>query len=149
MAKLFFTKGVDLDLTTLLRAVKTDQDADYLLGDHTITSTTIEKEISDADYDSFFNGTKDISIENNLPVFVDAQHDTRQLDEETFTAEYNRYKKALEYQISIKPNHSQITKAQACLAFLNTIDVSNLSYPTDNFEKKLKDNDTFVGLIAF
>ena len=157
MAKLFFMKDVDLSLfngksdspTSFIRAVKTDADADYVLGDHTKENTVMVKDISDDEYDNFFNGTKSLTIENSLPVFVDTPADPRQVDQSQFTTDYDRYKQALEKSINAQPNHSQIVKAQACLTFLNSMDLNSFSYPSDQVQKYLIDNNTYARLLAF
>ena len=144
MAKLLFALDKDLDLTTFIHSVKVDSDADYVCA---LNACKIV-EITDAEYENFFNGTKWLRVENGTHSFVDAD-DSAQVDEFTFTDDYNNYKPRLEDKIKRQPNHSKLAEAQACLTFLNTIDVNSISYPTDSLDKRLKDNNTYVALSAF
>ena len=144
MAKLLFAKDKDLELTTFIHSVKADSDADYVCA---LNACKIV-EISDEEYEDFFNGTKWLRVENGTHSFVDAD-DSEQVDESTFTTFYNNYKQRLEDKIEGQPNHSKLAEAQACLTFLNTIDASSRSYPSDHLDKVLKDNNTYVALSAF
>jgi hypothetical protein len=145
MAKLLFSKGQPIDSTTFQRAIKVDGDA----AGHAQLDKCEIVDISDEDYEAFFNGTKNLVIENNTPTFVARIEDETQVDKEVFTQSYNNFKQNLEFSISMKPSHSKITEAQACLSFINTIDVDSISYPTDHLDKQMKDNGTFVALSAF
>tara|TARA_R100001244_G_C5168673_1_gene131557 strand:+ start:422 stop:859 length:438 start_codon:yes stop_codon:yes gene_type:complete len=145
MAKLLFQKDTPIDFNTFIKAIKVDGDADGTCAIHTCQTV----DISDADYEGFCDGSKFLAIESNVASFVDATEDTTQVDKEIFTYSYNTFKEKLEFDISMKPSHSKITEVQACLSFLNTIDVDNLSYPTDNLDKKLKDNNKYIALSAF
>ena len=146
MAKLLFAKKPDLDLTTFIHAIKVDSDADYACA---LSSCKII-EISDAEYENLFDGTKELSVENDTVSLVDLEFDnTIQVDEATFTENYKRYKTILQNRIEQAPNHSKITEAQECLTFLNTIDPGSRSYPSDHLDKVLKDNNKYIGFSAF
>ena len=116
---------------------------------HAVAYSYLNETLGLEDYEAFFNGTKNLVIENNTPTFVARIEDETQVDKEVFTQSYNNFKQNLEFSISMKPSHSKITEAQACLSFINTIDVDSISYPTDHLDKQMKDNGTFVALSAF
>ena len=98
----------------------------------------------------YFDGTKELSVENDTVSLVDLEFDnTIKVDEATFTENYTRYKQTLKDRIATAPNHSKITEAQECLTFLNTIDPGSRSYPSDHLDKVLKDNNKYIGFSAF
>tara|TARA_R100001143_G_C3327169_1_gene117595 strand:- start:242 stop:682 length:441 start_codon:yes stop_codon:yes gene_type:complete len=146
MAKLLFSKKPDLDLTTFIQAIKVDSDAQYVCALHSCKIV----EITDAEYENLFDGTKELSVENDTVSLVDLEFDnTIKVDEAAFTEHYTQYKGTLEDRIAKAPNHSKITEAQECLTFLNTIDPGSRSYPSDHLDKVLKDNNKYIGFSAF
>lgn len=148
MAKLFFSKsniGDNIEPMGCLHATKTATDENYIHGKESLTMV----EISDANYDNFFDGTSKIECNDNNVTFVPNTIDETQESEEVYKNDYGTFKSMLEAKIAYKTNHSKITEAQACLNYLNTVDVESLTYPRKPLRKELKDNGVFVALNCF
>tara|TARA_R100000149_G_scaffold35388_1_gene13598 strand:- start:1116 stop:1397 length:282 start_codon:yes stop_codon:yes gene_type:complete len=92
MAYLVFKNNVTKDLTTLLKAAKTDSDLEEVNQGHPEQVSTIT--ITDEQYDSLFNGSKVLQINNETPSFVDPPEDSQQADsEEKLKTSIDEYKK--------------------------------------------------------
>ena len=143
MAYLVFKNNVTKDLTTLLKAAKTDSDLEEVNQGHSELVSTIT--ITDEQYDSLFNGSKVLQINNETPSFVDPPEDSQQADsEEKLKTSIDEYKKRLTKCINRKPNHSQIGKVTAALDYVTNLDTSSFTYPTSTLDDKCIAEGKFV-----
>jgi|TARA_A100001391_G_scaffold203518_1_gene196093 deoxyxylulose-5-phosphate synthase len=143
MAYLVFKNNVTKDLTTLLKAAKTDSDLEEVNQGHPEQVSTIT--ITDEQYDSLFNGSKVLQINNETPSFVDPPEDSQQADsEEKLKTSIDEYKKRLTKCINRKPNHSQIGKVTAALDYVTNLDTSSFTYPTSTLDDKCIAEGKFV-----
>ena len=149
MAKIIFKNVTDIAYEDVIGAGSTNQDIDYIIGDHTLISNFKSFDLTDAEYDGLFDGSKSYTISNNSITVIDHTMSTETVSEEEFKTQYDNFKQSISDKVSAKPNHSKITEANACLTYLNSLDLSSLSYPHDNIYKKLQDNNKFVGMLAF
>tara|TARA_R100001015_G_C4632892_1_gene197064 strand:+ start:1019 stop:1462 length:444 start_codon:yes stop_codon:yes gene_type:complete len=147
MAKLFFstTPGIDIEPSGCVHATKTATDENYIHGKESLTVV----EVSDSDYDNFFNGTSSIECNGNDVSFVANTIDETQEVEDEYKNDFYEFKATLEGKVAYKTNHSKIAEAQACLDYLNSVDVDNQTYPRTPLRKELKDNGVFVALNCF
>ena len=144
MAKLFFSSP-DLEPCGCVHATKTEADESYINNKEGLTVI----EVSDSDYDNFFDGTSAIECNGNNVSFVANTIDETQEGEEEYKNDISSFKEVLSNAITIKTNHSKKAEAQACLDYLNSVDVDNLTYPRKPLRKELKENGVFVALNAF
>lgn len=139
--------------SNLLGGGKTTTDIEYItngIENPSIVSHTI----TDSEYDNLVNGTNALVYENNTVVMRDEVPG----DEGTVTTratkfqnipqgshqnDFEAYKKLLEIKKNEKPNHSQISKINAALDHMSSMDSSNL---TESVFKTLLDNNKFVAL---
>jgi hypothetical protein len=106
-------------------------------------------EISDADYHSLFNGSKHINVENGNVTFKDQIFNgTLNTNEESFKHQVNYMKETLSNFKEKYPTHSKMNDVNVCLNFLNNIDYSTLTYPTNAIDKYLSDNNVFISTIT-
>ena len=147
MAKLFFstTPGIDIEPSGCVHATKTEVDESYIHGKESYTVI----EVSDADYDNFFDGTSTIQCNGNDVSFVANNIVETQEDEEEYKADLELFKSMLTNKIAYKTNHSKKAEAQACLDYLNSVDVDNLTFPRKPLRKELKENGVFVAFKLF
>lgn len=148
MAKLFFNQSIQDG--HLVGAAKTQQDIEYLIGDR--ESGYVVHSITDTEFDNLINGTTSIVYENNTVVLRD---EVKNRNEETVTlsalanslpADKSRltsFKERCEEVKRKKPNHSQITKINDALTYLNTLDEDNL---TESIIKSLLDNNKYIAI---
>lgn len=149
MAKIIFQNVTDIAYQNVIGAGSTDQDIDYIIGDHNLISNYKSFDLTDSEYNGLFDGSKSYTISDNSVTVADHTMSTETVSEAEFKTQYDNYKQAISDRISSKGSHSKITEANACLTYLNSLDLSSLSYPHDNLYKKLKDNNKFVGMLAF
>ncbi len=144
MAKLFFSSP-DLEPCGCVHATKTEADESYINNKEGLTVI----EVSDSDYDNFFDGTSAIECNGNNVSFVANTIDETQEVEDEYKNDFSVFKATLEGKVAYKTNHSKIAEAQACLNYLNSVDVDNQTYPRTPLRKELKDNGVFVALHCF
>ena len=149
MAKLDFKNVDNIEYGYFLGAFNTDQDLTYLIGNPNAINEYKSFDITEDEYNGFFDGSKTFEISNNAPVFKDLTLSSETVSEDEFKEQYDNFKKTLEDKVEHKTNHSKIAEAQSCLNYLNSLDLSALTYPHVNLYKKLKDENKFVGLSAF
>ena len=149
MAKLIFGNVDNISYEVSVGACSTDQDLTYLIGDSNKINEYKSFDITEDEYDGLFDGSKSYEISNNAPVIIDHTMSTETVSEEEFKNQYDNYKQALGDKIEHRVSHSKISEAQSCLNYLNSLDLSSLSYPHVNLFKKLKDENKYVGLAAF
>ena len=151
MAYLVFKKeeGLVREVTTFIKAAKTEADLQTVHNGHTASVDIIE--ITDAEYDDFLNGNKKLTVTNEVPsltdlIWPDPNDESMLLNKESFEALMEDYKEGLVKAINRKPNHSQIGKVTTALDFITNFDSSNISYPTTDIVQKLKIADKYVNL---
>ena len=149
MAKIIFHNVADIAYEHAIGAGSTNQDIDYIIQDHNLISNFKSFDLTDAEYDGLFDGSKSYTISDNSITVIEHTMSDETVSEEEFKTQYDNYKQAIIDKIAKKTNHSKITEANACLTYLNSLDLSSLSYPHDNIYKKLQDNNKFVGMLAF
>ena len=149
MAKLIFSNVDNISYEVCIGACSTDQDLTYLIGDLNKINEYKSFDITEDEYDGLFDGSKSYEISNNAPVIIDHTMSTETVSEDEFKTQYDNFKKNLEDKVAHRVNHSKIAEAQSCLNYLNSLDLSSLSYPHSNLFKKLRDENKFVSLSAF
>ena len=151
MAKLIFYSGTISNTTTFRGAGATDTDINYIINEPISAGTSQTFDITQAQYDGLFDGSKTLELINGVPTVVDTPVDTtiQTNSADMFSSTLNDYKKHLNNLIENKPNHSKISQANACKDFLETVDVSTLTFPGDCLEKILKDNNKYIQLSVF
>jgi|9_EtaG_2_1085328.scaffolds.fasta_scaffold47658_2 hypothetical protein len=152
MAKLIFFNGTIESRSTFRGAASTDTDINYILNEPSSTGTSQTFDITQEQYDGFFDGSKTLQINSGTPSIIDTAIDVDIppcQEAKYFEFDLESYKIALDTLIERKPNHSKIAEANACKEFLKTINVSDLTFPGDHLHKVLRDNNKFVELSAF
>ncbi len=167
MAKLLFVNGLGQTPSNFIGAGSTSTDLEYLQKD---LSTCEQVEITEAQYVGLLTGQKvlnfaegsvsvlDESEDYDNPTGPDVDPETGearekdpipQVDKESFTTNLNYTIANIKENIEKKPNHSQITKAQECLDYLNGIDVDSLSYPHDDVNVKMFKDNKYINIRYF
>lgn len=150
MAKIILRKG-GTQVSDIMAYAKTAADEAYVCG-NTPLSNFVFVDMSDSDFDAMSVFTKDldtIDVANNSATFVDIPadfFDEVDVDEENFKTNLQDWKTTLSKRIANRPNQSNHAAAVACLDYLNTIDLSTMSYPTTQIIKKCLVNGTPVNL---
>ncbi len=108
MAKLFFSSA-NLEPCGCVHATKTEADESYI---HNKEGLTVI-EVSDSDYDNFFDGTSAIECNGNNVSFVANTIDETQENEEEYKIDIASFKSVLSNAITRKTNHSKKAEAQA------------------------------------
>jgi len=139
MAKLLFKKNETKTESTLCCAIKYDSGAPCSLELFDVV------EISDAEYDSFFDGSKWLKVTNGAISWVDSSFPGQQ-SKEVFTSYYNQYK---DYLKTINTNHPKAEALQNCKNFIDSLDIESLTFPHTHFCKVLRDNNVFVSVCSF
>jgi len=139
MAKLLFQKNETKTESTLCCAIKHDSGAPCSLELFDVV------QISDAEYDSFFDGSKWLRVTNGAISWVDSSFPDQQSKEE-FTSYYNLYKNHLKI---ISTNHPKAEALQNCKNFIDSLDIESLTFPHTDFCKLLRDNNVFVSVCCF
>jgi len=149
MAKIIL--GIDgKTILDVIALVKTDVDQAYITG-----TTPLSKyqfiDISDSDFDAVSVLTKDlesVDVDNNSATFVECEDNAYgdDLNKDDFKAELANWIGWLTKRTTNRPDHSNHSKAVACLDYLKTIDVDSLSYPTTDVMRKILANGTPINL---
>ena len=151
MAKLVFKNAAEIPIHpgSLIGGGSTDQDLTYIHRGFEHLYSMFD--ITQAEYDGLFINTKTTTIIDGVPSLVDESsvEDDMLPDETTYQARLTGYKERLEQKIAKKPNHSKISMAQDTLNFLNSIDVSSLTFPTKSPEDVLRENNKYIDLGFF
>ena len=146
MAKLIFknTSEVPLHHGSLVGAGSTDEDLQYI--HHGNTNLYSMFDITQAEYDGLVNGTKKITIVDNVASIIDEDpiEDNMMQNENVYMNYFNQMKKGLEKKINKRPNQSKISMAQDALNFINNIDTSALTYPTKSIQDVLRENNKYI-----
>tara|TARA_R100001163_G_scaffold65742_1_gene64415 strand:- start:3688 stop:4146 length:459 start_codon:yes stop_codon:yes gene_type:complete len=149
MAKIIFRKN-GTSLLDIVALVKTDVDQDYVTG-NTPLSQYHFIDISDSDFDAVSVLTKDfvaVDVGNNSATFVECEDNAYgdDVEKDVFTNNLTQLIDLLTKRTTSKPNHSNHSKAVACLDYLKTIDVDSLSYPTTDVMRKILANGTPINV---
>ena len=145
MALLIFKADLNKELTTWIAAAKTEADLVIVHGGNPATVSTIE--ITDAEYDNLLDGTKKLIMNNQIPSFEDVDWTPVQVrSQESLEHNIAQYREDLSHFISIKPTHSELSKLTDALNFINSLDPSSYSYPTDELFTRCKAAGKYVNL---
>ena len=151
MAYLVFKKeeGLAKDITTFIKASKTDADLQLVHNNHTSSVDVVN--ITDTEYDDFINGDKNLTVVNEIPSFVDmvwsnSPDEEQLLNQESFEDDLEKWKKELLARVNKVSSHSQIGKVTTALDFITNLDLSSISYPTSDVAHKLKMDNKYVDL---
>tara|TARA_A100001391_G_scaffold136488_1_gene95224 strand:- start:497 stop:952 length:456 start_codon:yes stop_codon:yes gene_type:complete len=146
MAKLIFknTSEVPLHHGSLVGAGSTDEDLHYI--HHGNANLYSMFDITQAEYDGLVNGTKKITIVDNVASIIDEDpiEDNMMDNEDVYMDYFNQMKQGLEKKINKRPNQSKISMAQDALNFINNIDTSALTYPTKSIQDVLRENNKYI-----
>jgi len=132
MANLFFTA----EGTGGLYKISTDADkASMGINDNDYTV----KVISDSDFQSVRNNTKVAVLSGDTVSYTD--FDTSFLNAEDLTMYLNQVKSTIDSFIQGRPSNSMITELTNYRDYIDSFDVSSLTYPIDkSWEKYCEDN---------
>tara|TARA_R100001244_G_scaffold100452_1_gene74992 strand:- start:80 stop:526 length:447 start_codon:yes stop_codon:yes gene_type:complete len=145
MALLIFKADLNKELTTSIAATKTDADLVLVHGGNPATISTIE--ITDAEYDNLLDGTKKLIMNNQIPSFEDIDWTPVQVrSQQNLEDNIAQYREELSHYISTKSTHSELSKLTDALNFINTLDPSSYSYPTDDLNTRCKAAGKYVNL---
>ena len=150
MAFLIFKKeeGLVKTETTLLRAAKTEADAQLVHNGHLSSVEIIN--ITDEEYDSFLVGDVNLKVINEVPSFENVVLPDPPPDEELIPNQENfenlikDWKEDLTRLINKRSTHSQIGKVTSALDFITNLDPSSLTYPTLSIEHRLMAANKYV-----
>ena len=151
MAKLIFKNVAEIPVHpgSLIGGGSTDQDLTYIHRgfEHLYSMFDITQD----EYDGLFINTKTTTIVDGIPSVIDEPGGEVDMlpDETVYETHLTRYKKRLEEKMEKKPNHSKISMAQDTLNFLNTIDISSLTFPTKSPTEVLRENNKYIDLGFF
>tara|TARA_R100001463_G_scaffold12867_1_gene34547 strand:+ start:203 stop:685 length:483 start_codon:yes stop_codon:yes gene_type:complete len=134
---------------TFIKAAKTDADLQYLHNGIVNTIQTVE--ITDEEFDSLADGSKDAIVENDPHTFEDfpwaeLEEENNLMSKEGFDDDIQEYKDRLTKFINKRPNHSQIGKVTSALDWVTNFDTSSITYPTTSISFKAKQANKFVSL---
>lgn len=152
MAFLIFKKeeGLVKTETTLLRAAKTEADAQLVHNGHLSSVEIIN--ITDEEYDSFLVGDVTLKVINEVPSFEnvvlpDPVPDIELIpNQENFENLIKDWKEDLTRLINKRSTHSQIGKVTSALDFITNLDPSSLTYPTLSIEHRLRAENKYIDL---
>lgn len=143
MAKVWFVNSKNT--SNFVAATKTATDEGYL---HS-RSTLLSIDITDAEFDSFANGSKTFTCVDGTLTWSDYSPSSDTVSREVYERELKYMKEAVDSKIAVKTNHSKITEFTALKTYLDGIDLDSKTYPTKNLNKEILDNNKFVDLRAF
>lgn len=105
-------------------------------------------EISDTDYNDFYKGKKDVAVseEDGTISAVDLPTIPQLQTEKQFEIDLIKYKNKLKDFKKFYPTHSKMSEIQNVSDFVNSIDVTQLTFPHKNFRRYLIDNDKYIEL---
>ena len=149
MAKIIFRKN-GTSLLDIIALVKTDVDQAYITGTTPLSNYHFI-DISDSDFDAVSVLTKDfvaVVVGNNSATFVECEDNAYgdDVNKDDFQQNLSSWIARLSKATTNKPDHSNHSKAVACLDYLKTIDVDSLSYPTTDVTRKILANGTPINL---
>ena len=145
MALLIFKADLNKELNTWIAATKTDDDLLLVHGGNPATISTIE--ITDDEYNNLLDGTKKLIMNNQIPSFEDIDWTPAQIrSQEVFEKHITDFREQLSYYINLKSTHSELSKLTDALNFINTLDPSSYSYPTDDLFSRCKAAGKYVSL---
>ena len=158
MAKLLFVNDLGQTISNFVGAGSTSTDLEYL---HNNLSVCEQVDITEDEYVGILTGQKVLDFtESNVRVLNQpedlANSSTEGIDnisqiedKEAFLRQLNIFKTDITKKINDKPNHSQITKAQDCLDYVNSIDVDSLSFPHDDLYVKMFNANKYINIKFF
>ena len=167
MAKLLFVNDLGQTISNFVGAGSTSTDLEYL---HNNLSVCEQVDITEDQYVGILTGQKVLNFTDSGVSVLDEPEDydnptgqtidpttgqekekepVPQVDKESFTIDLNYLIAILKERIEKKPSHSQITKAQECLDYLNGIDVDSLSYPHDDVNVKMFKDNKYINIRYF
>jgi hypothetical protein len=135
--------GTPKSYESFIAVSKTDEDLLLINKSNPITVQTVD--ITDAEYDALLDGSKELRIENESVSFVDPPENTElQTSHAKFQANIDEYRDRLNKAISKKPTHSQISKLQEALTFVNSLDASSYTYPTTSLYNRCREAGKWI-----
>ncbi len=158
MAKLLFVNDLGQTISNFVGAGSTSTDLEYL---HNNLSVCEQVDITEDEYVGILTGQKVLDFtESNVRVLnqpedlanssAEGIDNIPQIeDKEEFLRQLNIFKRDITKKINDKPNHSQITKAQDCLDYVNSIDVDSLSFPHDDLYVKMFNANKYINIKFF
>lgn len=108
----------------------------------------VSVEISDTDYNDFYKGKKEVAVneEDGTISAVDLPTIPQLQTEKQFEIALIIYKNKLKDFKKFYPTHSKMSEIQNVSDFVNSIDITQLTFPHKNFKRHLVDNDRFIEL---
>jgi hypothetical protein len=140
-------QGTPKSYESFIAAAKTDEDLLLINKSNPITVQTVD--ITDAEYDAFLDGSKELRVENESVSFVDPPENTElQTSHAKLQANLDEYKDRLNHAMSKKPTHSQTSKLQEALTFVNSLDASSYTYPTTSLYNRCREAGKWINFQA-